>query len=335
MSDNIRFKILNTIEHLCTICVEQMYRLPSSLPSLMINGQNYQWNDKIEDKDRRDFTQYIYVLSTIHRLVRTQTRMNMRELFYSQVNLFRHQRVSDNIVEQLARHLDVDRRQLGFVTTAKGFCAGNVQFRNLRSGEFTDCTQLSTGQLIVDDDLEIIETEQPITFILIVEKDTVFQHLLNDGFLIRYRGACLITGRGQPDHATRSLLLQLSHMYHDTPIYILTDCDIFGVLIACTYRMSFHENHHHRLRWLGVWPEELISLSSLNKSQTLPITDEREHRMIARFIQRSDIDDEWRRQVTFFQQHQRKMEIEAIYENGTKSLIHDYLHDKLMGHRLL
>jgi DNA topoisomerase VI subunit A len=124
MSDNTRFKILNTIEQLCMVCVEKMYRLPSSSPSLIINGQNYQWNDKIDDKNRRDFTRYIYVLSTIHRLVRTQSRMNMRELFYSQVNLFRHQRVSDSIVEQIAQHLCVDRRQLGFVTTAKGFCAG-------------------------------------------------------------------------------------------------------------------------------------------------------------------------------------------------------------------
>ena len=122
MSDNSRLKILHSIEQICMVCVENMYRLPSSSPSVIINDQKYQWNDK----DHRDFTRYIYVLSTIHRLVRTQTRMNMRELFYSQVNLFRHQRISDYIVEQIARHLSVDRRQLGFVATAKGFCAGLI-----------------------------------------------------------------------------------------------------------------------------------------------------------------------------------------------------------------
>lgn len=121
-------------------------------------------------------------------------------------------------------------------------------------------------------------------------------------------------------------------MYNDTPIYILTDCDIFGVLIACTYQSAFDENHRNRLRWLGVWPEEL---TSLNLSQTLPISDERERRMINRFLQRTDINDQWRRQVSFFEQHQRKMEIEAIYENGSKSFIDDYLHEKLMGHRWL
>ena len=124
MSDNTRVKILKTIEQMCMVCVEQLYRLPSLSPSLSVNGQIYQWNSKLDDKGRRDFTRYIYVLSMIHRLVRTQTRANVRELFYSQVNLFRHQRISDNIVEQIARHLCVNRRQLGFVTTPKGFCAG-------------------------------------------------------------------------------------------------------------------------------------------------------------------------------------------------------------------
>ena len=120
MSDNIRWKILNSIEQMCASIIEQMYQYPISSLTLTINNQNYDW--KIDN--HQDFTRYIYVLATIHRLVRTQTRMNMRELFYSQVNLFRHQRISDYIVEQIARHSSVDRRQLGFVATAKGFCAG-------------------------------------------------------------------------------------------------------------------------------------------------------------------------------------------------------------------
>lgn len=52
---------------------------------------------------------------------------------------------------------------------------GNIQYRNLRSGEIIDCNHSCNGQLIVDDDIEIVESEQRITFILVVEKDTVFQ----------------------------------------------------------------------------------------------------------------------------------------------------------------
>ena len=117
--------------------------------------------------------------------------MNLRELFYSQVNLFHHQRTSDAIVEHVAQQLAVDRRQLGFVATAKGLCAGrsfaldaftlsemvsgNVQYRNQRTGELIDGSQSSNGQLIVDEEIEIVESEHRVTFILVVEKDTVFQ----------------------------------------------------------------------------------------------------------------------------------------------------------------
>ena len=52
---------------------------------------------------------------------------------------------------------------------------GNAEYRNLRTGEQVNCRQSSNGQLIVDDDIEIIETDRRISFILIVEKDTVFQ----------------------------------------------------------------------------------------------------------------------------------------------------------------
>lgn len=43
-----------------------------------------------------------------------------------------------------------------------------------------DCNQSTSGQLIVDDDIEVIETEQQLTFVLVVEKDTVFQVLIVD-----------------------------------------------------------------------------------------------------------------------------------------------------------
>lgn len=130
MSDEvIRSRILNQIEKICESIIENMYRTEKSgLFRFTINDQSYEWNRKSEDRQRRDFTRYLYVLSVVHRLVRTKARMNIRELFYSQVNLFQHQRASDMIVENIARHLCVDRRQLGFVATAKGLCAGKILF---------------------------------------------------------------------------------------------------------------------------------------------------------------------------------------------------------------
>jgi DNA topoisomerase VI subunit A len=124
MADETRLKILANIEQICASCLERMHQCPSEAPSLTLGNATYRWNGKADDRDRRDFTRYVYVLSVIHRLVRTNARMNLRELFYSQVDLFHHQRNSDTIVENIARQLAVERRQLGFVATAKGLCAG-------------------------------------------------------------------------------------------------------------------------------------------------------------------------------------------------------------------
>ena len=123
-SEETRLKILASIEQICASCLERIHHCPSELPSLTLGTATYRWNGKADDRDRRDFARYVYVLSVIHRLVRSNTRMNLRELFYSQVNLFHHQRTSDTIVEHIARQLAVERRQLGFVATAKGLFAG-------------------------------------------------------------------------------------------------------------------------------------------------------------------------------------------------------------------
>lgn len=52
---------------------------------------------------------------------------------------------------------------------------GSIQYRNIRTNDLIDCRLSSNGQLIIDDDIEIVENSSPPTFILVVEKDTIFQ----------------------------------------------------------------------------------------------------------------------------------------------------------------
>lgn len=52
---------------------------------------------------------------------------------------------------------------------------GSIQYRNIRTNDSIDCRLSSNGQLIVDDDIEIVGNHLPPTFILVVEKDTIFQ----------------------------------------------------------------------------------------------------------------------------------------------------------------
>lgn len=70
-------------------------------------------------------------------------------------------------------------------------------------------------------------------FVLVVEKDSVFQHLLEEK-CSRTLNCILVTGKGYPDIATRMLVKLLSDM--DLPVYIVVDADPFGVEIMLIYR---------------------------------------------------------------------------------------------------
>jgi len=71
-------------------------------------------------------------------------------------------------------------------------------------------------------------------FVLIIEKDTIFQKLLEEN-CPRALNCILVTGKGYPDVATRMLVKMLSEKL-DLPVYIIVDADPFGVDIMLIYR---------------------------------------------------------------------------------------------------
>ena len=69
--------------------------------------------------------------------------------------------------------------------------------------------------------------------VLVVEKDAVFQRLLEERILSKFPGLVMVTGKGVPDLATR----QLVHLLSVTlPVLIITDCDPYGLEIFLTYK---------------------------------------------------------------------------------------------------
>ncbi|PWA85367.1 spo11/DNA topoisomerase VI subunit A [Artemisia annua] len=73
-------------------------------------------------------------------------------------------------------------------------------------------------------------------YILVVEKESVFQRLANDCFCKTNR-CIVITGRGYPDIPTRRFLRLLVEKLH-LPVYCLVDCDPYGFDILTTYRFG-------------------------------------------------------------------------------------------------
>ncbi|PQM35075.1 hypothetical protein Pyn_27545 [Prunus yedoensis var. nudiflora] len=73
-------------------------------------------------------------------------------------------------------------------------------------------------------------------YILVVEKESVFQRLANDQFC-NTNHCIVITGRGYPDISTRRFLgLLVDTLY--LPTYCLVDCDLYGFDILSTYRFG-------------------------------------------------------------------------------------------------
>lgn len=75
-------------------------------------------------------------------------------------------------------------------------------------------------------------------FILIVEKETVFNHVTSADYK-KYLGDCIIiTGKGYSDLSTKLFLRKLSFEFPDLPKFFLGDFDPFAVDILCQYQFS-------------------------------------------------------------------------------------------------
>ena len=87
-----------------------------------------------------------------------------------------------------------------------------------------------------------------------VEKDTVFQHLLHSQLLATLP-LILVTGRGYPDMLTRRFLQKLHRIAPHLPQVYLGDFDPDGVAIYLLYRQSCEQ-----LRWMGLRAEDVKKL---------------------------------------------------------------------------
>ncbi|VDP99995.1 unnamed protein product [Trichobilharzia regenti] len=73
---------------------------------------------------------------------------------------------------------------------------------------------------------------------MIIEKDTIFQKLLNENFYEKFKPCLLVTAKGYPDLLTRKFLAQLTHIYSRMPIIGIFDADPHGMNDLIIYPCS-------------------------------------------------------------------------------------------------
>ena len=181
----------------------------------------------------------LVILAKIHLLLingRTETR---RSLYYElksneeTLKIVKSQRQIDRLVNHLANLLDCAPWEMGLLATSKGLAAGDLSLI-MNDTEKVDFTSSGGGVLIPQTIGDVTTIRTTAYFVIVVEKDTIFQTLLMDKCPERLN-CILITGKGFPDVATRRLIKLLAEKAQ-LPVYILVDADPYGIEIFFTYK---------------------------------------------------------------------------------------------------
>ena len=182
-------------------------------------------------------------------------------------------------------------------------------------------------------DVPDLDWEVDADYVLVVEKDAVFQRLLEERILSKrkFSRVLMVTGKGVPDLATRQLV---SYLAIGLPVLILTDCDPYGLEIFLTYKYGSLASSYCQEPlaapfswWLGVHPADLQDLdfplqdfSDADRKRIIDIT-EREYIRSDPVIQHH-VDLMWDLKV--------KAEIQQVFEEREPGfLVNSYLPDKI------
>ena len=213
----------------------------------------------------KKFTLMMKLLSMVYRLVQTDRFCTKRDLYYQDTSLFGNQAALDEALENVSCMLQVPRWRLHVLATSKGCIAGNLSFHDI-DGNFVDCSQTKAGIQVPSHVEGMTHIHTDADFVLVVEKDAIFQRLLGDDFCKTLRPCILITGKGFPDMNTRMLLNRLWREF-SPKFYILVDADPYGIEIMSVYKYGSRSLSFEApmltvpgLEWLGVLPSDIERL---------------------------------------------------------------------------
>lgn len=274
------------------------------------------------------------ILGLIYETCAKEIHITKRDLFYTDVKLFKDQGDSDKVLEDVATMLGATRTSLNVIASPKGVVVGCLQFNE--NGDEIDCQRLGIGgkaiTAIIDRVTNIRGTAK---FILLVEKDAAFNRLSEDRFYNDYP-CILLTAKGQPDVATRMFLRKIT-MALKIPVLGLVDADPYGLKILSVYmsgskNMSYDSAHltTSNIKWLGVRPSDLDKLG-IPEQCRLPMTegDIKTGKDLLKedFIQQNP---KWVKELEWMIENKVKAEIQALSSFDLQYLTKEYLPRKLL-----
>lgn len=188
----------------------------------------------IDLNEAKKFMQTTLMASIIHEALANNEYPTIRDLYYrGKHSIVLHdkelkevestwddQRESDGIIRDLEVYLGLLREELLILSKEKGKVVGNMRIRS--GNDIIDLSKMGHGAYSIEPTPDFIEfIDVDAEYVLVVEKDAVFQQLHRYGFWKRNK-AILVTSAGQPDRATRRFVRRLNEELK-LPVYVLCD----------------------------------------------------------------------------------------------------------------
>ncbi|KAF8604722.1 DNA topoisomerase IV, alpha subunit [Ceratobasidium sp. AG-I] len=304
-----------------------------------------------------------------HRALKENVPITKRDIFYTDVGLFEKQSVVDTLVDDLAATWGLRRGDLNIRASLKGlFCGSSLQLF-LNNGDVIRGLDCDETLIPVGESISRIHVDEELRWVLVVEKEAVFQTLRQLGFTSKYGDTgpgIIITGKGYPDLATRQLVSifsadlppesvlflpyssltkfdQYFTIAHSIPILILVDADAHGLEIVTTYkfgsRAMTHENDllvAPRLEWIGVRHDDLVGLG-VDLSRMLKLTA-RDRQKAECMLDNPNLEEDMRLELETMLNTGYKAEIEILsaprtsgpYHTGGPHALAAYVHGKIL-----
>jgi len=256
-----------------------------------------------------------------------------RDLFYTDVKLFKQQTESDDVLDDVACMVGCTRSSLNVVASEKGIVVGKLIFED--DGDTIDCTKMGMGGKAIPPSIDrVTNVRGDAQFILLIKKDAAFMRLAEDRFYNDYP-CVIISGKGQPDVATR-LFLNKVRSALNVPILGLFDADPYGLKILSVYMKGSKNMSYDSInlttpdiKWLGVRPSDLDKYSIPQQCRL----EMSEHDLkTGRELLEEDYikaNPKWHRELELMVKTKVKAEIQALSSFGFQYLSKTYLPRKL------
>ncbi|MCC6047269.1 MAG: DNA topoisomerase IV subunit A [Desulfurococcaceae archaeon] len=313
----------------------------------------------VDLREARKFMQTMLMASMIFEALSNGEYPTIRDLYYrgkhtirfrklpsktvAEENTWDEQSESDSVIRDIEVHTNVLREEMLILSKEKGKVVGEMKIRS--GDDVIDLSKMGHGAYSIEPTPDLIEfIDVDADFVLVVEKDAVFQQLHRIGFWKKHK-AILITSAGQPDRATRRFVRRLNEEL-GLPVYILSDSDPYGYYIYSVFKtgsitLSYESERlaTPKARFLGVMMTDIFGSSKLGKKPYLADEERRNYIIKAkdRDIKRAKElkeypwfkSERWQVELDEFLNRKVKLEIEALASKGLRFLSDRYIPEKI------